>query len=60
MWRRGSMIILCGLVVLGCGQRDSSPPGEGLYVVSDIAERRAQFVEQSRMCPTSRRVTAKR
>ena len=47
MWRRGSMIILCGLVVLGCGQRDSSPPGEGLYVVSDIAERRAQFVEQS-------------
>ena len=47
MWRRGAMVFLCGLVVLGCGQRDSSPPGEGLYVVSDIAERRAQFVEQS-------------
>jgi hypothetical protein len=41
------MVFLCGLMVLGCGQRDSSPPGEGLYVVSDIAERRAQFVEQS-------------
>jgi hypothetical protein len=41
------MVFLCGLMVLGCGQRDSSPPGEGLYVVSNIAERRAQFVEQS-------------
>jgi len=47
MCRRGVMIILCGLVVLGCGQRESSQPGEGLYIVSDIAERRAQFVEQS-------------
>jgi len=47
MCRRGAMVFLCGLMVLGCGQRDSSPPGEGLYVVSDIAERRAQFVEQS-------------
>jgi len=47
MCRRGVMVLLCGLFVLGCGQHDSPPPGEGLQVVSDIAERRAQFVEQS-------------
>ena len=47
MCRRGVMVLLCGLMVLGCGQRDSSPPGEGLQVVNDITERRAQFVEQS-------------
>jgi hypothetical protein len=41
------MVFLCGLMVLGCGQREGSPPGEGLQVVSNIAERRAQFVEQS-------------
>jgi hypothetical protein len=46
MWRRGVMILLCSLMVLGCGQRDGSPPREGLYVVGDIAERRAQFVEE--------------
>jgi hypothetical protein len=46
MWQRGAMVFLCGLMVLGCGQRDDSPPGEGLYIVGDIAERRAQFVEQ--------------
>ena len=47
MCRRGAVVLLCGLLVLGCGQRDSSSPGEGLHVVSDIAERRAQFVQQS-------------
>jgi hypothetical protein len=47
MCRRGVMVFLCGLMVLGCGQREGSPPGEGLQVVSNIAERRAQFVEQS-------------
>jgi len=47
MFRRGAMIFLCGLMVVGCGQRDGSPPGEGLQVVNDITERRAQFVEQS-------------
>jgi len=47
MWRRGIMVLLCSLMVLACGPRDGSPPGEGLHIVSDIAERRAQFVEQS-------------
>jgi hypothetical protein len=47
MWRRGAMVLLCGLVVLGCGQQDSSQPGGGLKIVNDIVERRAQFVEQS-------------
>jgi hypothetical protein len=47
MWRRKAMVFLCGLVVLGCGQGNGSPPGGGLYVVNDIVERRAQFVEQS-------------
>jgi hypothetical protein len=41
------MVLLCGLMVLGCGQHDSTPPGKGLHFVSDIAGRRAQFVEQS-------------
>jgi hypothetical protein len=41
------MVLLCSLMVLACGPRDGSPPGEGLHIVSDIAERRAQFVEQS-------------
>ena len=47
MWRRGAMVFLCGLVVLGCGRQESLKPGGGLKVVNDIVERRAQFVEQS-------------
>ena len=47
MCRRGAMVFLCSLMVLGCGQHDGSPPDGGLYVVNDITERRAQFVEQS-------------
>ena len=41
------MVLLCSLMVLGCGQRDGSAPVGGLKVVNDIVERRAQFVEQS-------------
>ena len=47
MWQRGIMVFLCGLVVLGCGQHESSQPAGGLMVATDIVERRAQFVEQS-------------
>jgi hypothetical protein len=47
MWRRGAMVFLCSLVVLGCGQQERPKPGRGLKVVNDIVERRAQFVEQS-------------
>jgi hypothetical protein len=41
------MVLLCGLVAVGCGQRDGSQEEERFAVVSDIVERRAQFVEQS-------------
>jgi hypothetical protein len=39
-------MILFGVLVLGCGQREGSSPTEGLKAVPDIVERRAQFVEQ--------------
>ncbi len=44
MVRGVSLLMLCGLVVLGCGQRDGMPPAPGLEVAPDIVERRAQFV----------------
>jgi len=47
MWQRGMMVVLCSLLVLGCGQQGSALREEGLQVVSDIEQRRAQFVEQS-------------
>jgi hypothetical protein len=46
MLRRFSLVLLCGLVVLGCGQPEEFPPAQELGVVSDIADRRAQFVTQ--------------
>jgi hypothetical protein len=47
MLRRISWVLLCGLLMLGCGQPEESPPAQELIVVSDIAERRAQFVGQA-------------
>jgi len=47
MWRRGFLVFLCGLAVLSCGPRDGSQGGDGIAVVDDIFERRAQFVEMS-------------
>ncbi len=47
MWQRGMMVVLCSLLVLGCGQQESASREGGLQVVSDIEERRAQFVETS-------------
>ncbi|MGD9253787.1 MAG: hypothetical protein PVG92_07640 [Holophagae bacterium] len=46
MWRWGAMAILCGLTVFGCGQPDRDPVDGGLQVVTDIDQRRAQFVEK--------------
>jgi len=46
MWQRGLLIVMCGLATLGCARRQTASPEEGLLVVSDIAARRAQFVEQ--------------
>jgi hypothetical protein len=40
------VIVVCGLAVLGCGQRQKASPGEELLVAPDIAARRAQFVVQ--------------
>jgi hypothetical protein len=47
MWQRGLVVLLCGLATLGCARHDKSREGERVAVVSDIVERRAQFVEQS-------------
>jgi hypothetical protein len=47
MWRRGFVVLLCGLAMLGCARDDGSQGGEGIAIVGDIVERRAQFVEQS-------------
>ena len=47
MWQRGMMVVLCSSLVFGCGQQESAPREGGLQVVSDIEERRAQFVETS-------------
>jgi hypothetical protein len=47
MFKRISLLMLCGVAVLGCGQREASSPTEGMTVAPDIVERRAQFVEQS-------------
>jgi hypothetical protein len=41
------LVVLCGVVVLGCARPHESPPADGVKVVDDIAKRRAQFVEQS-------------
>jgi hypothetical protein len=46
MWQRGVVIVVCGLAVLGCGQRRPASPEEELLVAPDIAARRAQFVVQ--------------
>jgi hypothetical protein len=46
MLKRIPLMILFGVLVLGCGQREGSSPTEGLKAVPDIVERRAQFVEQ--------------
>ncbi len=46
MWQRGLLIVVCGLAALACGQRQPAPSEEDLLVASDIAARRAQFVEQ--------------
>jgi len=46
MWQRGVVIVVCGLAVLGCGQRQPASPEEGLLVAPDIAARRAQFAVQ--------------
>ncbi len=46
MWQRGLLIVVCGLAALACGQRQPAPSEEDLSVASDIAARRAQFVEQ--------------
>ena len=47
MWQRGFLIMVCGLVVLGCGRCEKSVMTDGLMVVPDILQRRAQFVETS-------------
>jgi len=47
MWQRGFLIMVCGLVALGCGRCEKPVMMDGLTVVSDIAQRRAQFVETS-------------
>jgi hypothetical protein len=47
MWRRGFLVLLFGLIVAGCGRCEKPVTTGGLTVVSDIAERRAQFVETS-------------
>jgi hypothetical protein len=44
MWRRGALIVLCGLFVLSCGGETQPAAKEELMVVPDIAARRAQFV----------------
>jgi len=41
------LVLLCGLVVLGCGPRDGSQSGDVMPVADDIVERRAQFVEKT-------------
>jgi len=46
MWQRGVLIVVCGLAVLGCAQRQTASPEEGLVVAPDIEARRAQFVVQ--------------
>ena len=47
MWQRGFLIMVCGLVALGCGRCEKPVMTDGLTVVSDIAQRRTQFVETS-------------
>ena len=46
MWQRGVLIVVCGLAALGCAQRQTASPEEGLVVAPDIEARRAQFVVQ--------------
>jgi hypothetical protein len=41
------MVFLCVLTVFGCGKVEVAPPGDGLQLVTDIGQRRAQFVEKS-------------
>ncbi|MFV2072027.1 MAG: peptidase [Thermoanaerobaculales bacterium] len=47
MWRVGVVILVCGLTVPGCGPGEETRSAEGLTVVPDIVERRAQFVLQT-------------
>jgi len=54
MWQRGILIVVCGLAAVGCGQRQPASPTGGLMVASDIAARRAQFVEQELSADVSR------
>jgi hypothetical protein len=41
------LAVLCGLAILSCAKPDGLHPGEGIEIVNDIVERRAQFVRQS-------------
>jgi len=46
MWQRGALAVLCGVVVLACGQVEDVEVTTGLAVAPDIAARRAQFVDR--------------
>ncbi len=45
MWQRGAMAMLCGAMVLACGQAEDVAVTTGLAIAPDIAARRAQFVD---------------
>ncbi len=46
MWQRGAMVVLCGAMALACGQAEDVGVTTGLAIASDIAARRAQFVDR--------------
>ena len=46
MVRRTSLVMLCCVAFLSCGQGDRPREGEPLTIVDDIVERRAQFVSR--------------
>ncbi len=47
MWRLGLVVVVCCLLISGCGGVDQKPVTLGIEVAPDIVDRRAQFVEKS-------------
>ena len=41
------VLLVCGLMISGCGSDDKGPMKAGIEVAPDIADRRTQFVEKS-------------